>query len=87
MRFTIRDVLWLMVVVGLAFGWALSASLQNRLHQREHKNSFDRLVKVALKWAKETEKPVVVDAGGAAITDHPNGQYEVQAYAYPEPSN
>jgi hypothetical protein len=33
-RFTIRDLLWLMVVVGLAVGWSLDDSLLRREQRR-----------------------------------------------------
>ncbi len=34
-RFTIRDVLWLTLVVALIFGWCIDHQLQNRRHRRE----------------------------------------------------
>jgi hypothetical protein len=33
-RFTIRDVLWLMVVVGLSVGWLISARRQSEVEER-----------------------------------------------------
>jgi hypothetical protein len=33
-RFTIRDVLWLMVVVGLAIGWWMDRNAPSALHDR-----------------------------------------------------
>ena len=35
-RFTIRDLLWLMVVVGLACGWGISHRRLNITHDRLH---------------------------------------------------
>lgn len=45
MRFTLRDVLWLMVVVGLACGWLVS-SYSQRAYWREWSRKNDE-------WASE----------------------------------
>jgi hypothetical protein len=34
-RFTVRDILWLTLVVGLAFGWWIDHRLLQRQHARE----------------------------------------------------
>ena len=47
-RFTIRDVLWLMVVVGLGAGWWVDRGLLAKSHRasvRWHKDRFSTLVK------------------------------------------
>jgi hypothetical protein len=38
MRFTLRDLLWLMVVVGLTVGWCLD----HREHERSVESAYDR---------------------------------------------
>jgi hypothetical protein len=75
-----------MVVVGLSLGWALSAGSASKRYKREREKSYDRLANAALEWAKETGKPVQVDAGGGIILAHPNGKIEAFSYAYGEKS-
>jgi hypothetical protein len=86
-RFTIRDVLWLMVVVGMGLGWILTAGAESKRHQREQEKSHRRLLNTALEWAKEKGKPVLVNAGGHTIQAMPDGQYEFLSHAYPDHSN
>ena len=51
-RFTIRDVLWLMVVVGLAVGWCVGHGKSNSMIKRRD----ERLHALAQKLADETNK-------------------------------
>jgi len=80
-RFSIRDVFWLTVVVGLAVAWVV----EHRQHAKYWRNEvaaervyFDQLaevVKVRAGWK------VAVDRGGVGI-NFPDGS----AVSYPRPS-
>jgi hypothetical protein len=73
-RFTIRDVLWLMVVVGLACAWLLTLHLESlryarlaeeteRVRQRTLKQEFDAKLTIGvLEGQIESEKQKRIDA-------------------------
>jgi hypothetical protein len=55
-RFTIRDVLWLMMVVGLTLGWVLRANGHARYHFGDFKiESLETIP--AVDWSV-TEEPI-----------------------------
>jgi len=53
LRFTIRDLLWLMVVVALAFGWWVDRRNSRSL-------TLKAVEHVARQWAREVHHPVMV---------------------------
>jgi hypothetical protein len=46
-RFTIRDLLWLMVVVGLAVGWLAENRIQAARHETETRKTFEWMAEQA----------------------------------------
>jgi hypothetical protein len=50
-RFTIRDLMWLMVVVGLSVGWWIE-------HRTADARQWEEVMNVASKWAEEVGHPV-----------------------------
>ena len=54
-RFTIRDLLWLTVVVGICLTWAADRAIVTRRDEliRQHNKSLDELAKY---WKAESEK-------------------------------
>jgi hypothetical protein len=63
MRFTIRDLLWLMVAAGMALGWWLERS-------RATANLEDAVIAVAEQWAKDVGHPV------SFVVPGPNGFHD-----------
>ena len=53
-HFTIRDVLWLMVVVALVVGWLVD----HRIMQRTVTKLEEAAANVAMKWADDVGHPV-----------------------------
>jgi hypothetical protein len=72
-RFTIRDVLWLTVVVGLAVGWLLDRRiLASKLSSLEAEKS--RAEAAALGTYNEYDKVMrIIKESGQALIWHPDG--------------
>ncbi len=83
-RFTIRDVLWLTVVVAMGLGWMLNASSTSSFSELENE-CHKRLVTAALEWAKEKGEPAYVDAGGHTIEAKPDGTVRLLSHVDPKP--
>ena len=56
-RFTIRDVLWLMVVVALACGWWLNVKSIHLAQEKRDKEIYDRSMEM-LNQAKAQDKEI-----------------------------
>ena len=54
-RFTIRDVLWLMVVVGMGVGWFVHVRAERAARERERQEFEDSISK----WGKAMRKRIV----------------------------
>jgi hypothetical protein len=73
LRFTIRDVLWLMVVVGLVLGWLLDRSgLATKISTLELKQG---LVEIANQVTYDEYKKIMrlIKESGQALVWHPDG--------------
>lgn len=87
LRFTIRDLLWLMVVVACLLRWALSGTAE--LEQLKAKNNQleKAMVGAAVEWAKEKGEPAFIDAGEYAIRARPDGTVSVLSRTDSTPSS
>jgi len=76
-RFTIRDVLWLTVVVGLAVGWWMEHSRREASIDRQSltyviEKAYDRQAREILKRRIETLENTIA-AAGADVPEEPKG--------------
>ena len=77
-RFTIRDVLWLTVVVGLGLGWASERAADSRRSaawEQERLEWLNSAGKVASKLAKEKGEVIYVETPGPTLRAHPADGY------------
>jgi len=72
-RFTIRDVLWLMVVVGMGVAWSFSGMPEAERLRRENDDLEQRMIKLAKQWAKEKGEPILIDTGRHPMEIMPDG--------------
>jgi hypothetical protein len=73
-RFTIRDVLWLMVVVGLACGWCVNRQWLIDIAEDE---LVQNTTAVASSWAKDKGSTVKVQTPRLTIEMRPDGSGSV----------
>jgi hypothetical protein len=75
-RFTIRDVLWLMVVVGLGFGW------QTHVYEvrKEQQSKYDALMERNRRL--ELENAQVRSRADLYTGQHAQAESQVRAYLY-----
>jgi len=72
-RFTIRDVLWLMVVVGLAVRWNMDHwSLRNKVMKGNLDNALLALDRYELRKALESEGYTIREDGNQWIAEPPH---------------
>lgn len=79
-RFTIRDVLWLIVVVGCVLALLRLEAYNHQLIQgcERDKAQLERcLVKAARDWAKEKGESVTIDIGAHLIEATPSGSVKL----------
>jgi len=76
LRFTIQYLLWLMVVVGLGFGWAANYRENQRL-KWERATIESRLFDAAHEWARDKGEAVEVPGLGYTIEATPTGSRTV----------
>jgi hypothetical protein len=75
-RFTIRDLLWLMVVVSIGCGWWVNWS--NAEKHRQATLAVERFfMNAAVEWAKEKDEPVVFYTGRHHMRAETNGVVSV----------
>jgi len=72
-RFTIRDLLWLMAVVGLGLALCCSGVPEMERLRNENNDLERRMMKLAQDWAKEKGKPVSIDTGRNVMEFRPDG--------------
>ena len=82
-RFTTRDVLWLMVVVGLAVGWMCSGVPETERLRTENADLERRHIELAWKWAKEKGAPVSFETAEINMDVLPNGSLTIFADVEP----